>query len=111
MLMLPKTPVVRDREYLDSFRDAKCILTNQYGNEYVSVVGAHIRLGGDAGSGGTSYKPSDDRVLPLLKHLHDEQGVVGELTFWRDAFAMNDRLLIEAIIALAEKRYRQWQSR
>lgn len=103
MLMLPKTPVVHDRKYLDWIREQPCVLSGQSPSDP-----AHIRIGG---GGGMGMKPSDDRVLPLAHHLHAEQHQVGELTFWRDAFAMNDRLLIEAIIAMAEKRYRQWQSR
>ena len=68
-MLIPKTPTVRDRKYLDSFGDEACWCC---GAQDGTVVGAHIRAGELAGMG---RKPSDDLVIPLCHrcHMHQEE--------------------------------------
>lgn len=97
----PREP---ETKYLRAVRDMSCVITGQHANEFQSVVPAHIRWGL---GGGTGLKPPDNRVLPLVASLHDLQHVQGEVPFWRAH--VTDSLLMEALIALAEKRYREWK--
>jgi hypothetical protein len=102
-LMFPKSPPLRDRKYLDAVREMPCILSG-----LVPSDPAHIRFGG---GGGMGMKPPDNHVLPLAPHLHREQHQIGERAFWLDAMANHHGLLEMALIALAEKVHREWQSK
>lgn len=99
----PKQDRIRDRKYLDWLHDQPCVLSgNPSGNDP-----AHIRYG--CFSGG--MKPSDDLVLPLRHDLHTMQDR-GELSFWRTQLSMgtlySDNLMMDALKALAEKRYQEY---
>lgn len=58
---------IRDREYLDSFRDRAC---EACGIEDGTIVAAHVRAGHE---GGTGYKPSDDLTVALCFACHQRQ--------------------------------------
>lgn len=52
-------------------------------------------------------KPPDNHVLPLAPGLHRKQHTMSEVRFWREH--MTDHLMMTALIALAEKFYREWK--
>jgi hypothetical protein len=89
--------VIRDEAYRTAVRDQPCVLTHGTPSDPSHL---RFRLGG-----GSGFKPSDDRILPLAPALHRlSHGGDGELAFWRAH--LTDELLMDALIALAEKRYR-----
>ena len=76
MIMLPKIKILRDKKWINSFKEEGrhfCILTGA-----PMPDGAHIRHGWHA----TGLKPPDNRILPLAHSLHLEQHSTGELKFW-----------------------------
>ena len=83
---------LRDRKYLDSFRDAECIVCGGSGD----VVGAHIRTGHEGGMG---LKPSDNLTLPLCHscHMSEEQSPGPE--WWVE----------EVVKRIARRRYLDWK--
>jgi hypothetical protein len=92
-------PLIRDPAYVKAVRHQPCVLTHGTPSDPSHL---RFRLGGGAG-----YKPPDDRILPLAPALHRQShGGNGELAFWRAH--LTDELLMDALIALAEKRYRLW---
>lgn len=98
-MLIPKNQPLRDPAYLKAVRDMPCVICMA-----TPCDPAHFRTGL---GGGTGLKPPDDRVLPLCHYHHDIQHRLGERTFWLER--MNWWLLADALIALAEKRYREWK--
>lgn len=99
------TKPLRDRKYLDSYRDAACIVCGRRGQD--DVVGAHIRWGQE---GGVGLKPGDDLTLPLCGSCHGEQHEIGEKLFWCLRLSRSTRLTMLALKALARERYREWKN-
>lgn len=67
--------------YLAWIRTLPCVLTGQYG-----VDAAHLSAANDIVGHfgrGKAQKADDTWVLPLVRALHDEQGSMNELEFWR----------------------------
>jgi hypothetical protein len=89
-------PLVRDEAWLKELHDHPCVLTFA-----TPCDPSHIRYGL---GGGASFKPSDDRVLPLRPDLHRLSHRIGEVRFWREH--VTDDLLMASLIAYAEKYYR-----
>jgi hypothetical protein len=96
---VPKLGVVRDRRYLDSLRDERCILTGQFATQGDAVIPMHI------GTLGKGIKRSDDEALPVLDSLHKEGHQHGEITMLRKHAP--DDVLRAAFRALARERYRK----
>ena len=99
-----KTKPLRDRAYLDSYRDAACI---RCGVRDGTVVGAHLNWGG---AGGMGMKGPDSQTLPFCHrcHVEHDSGKGGRYGFWLEAFRQDPHLLREAVNALAAERYRKW---
>jgi hypothetical protein len=97
--MLLKTPPLRDRAYLDSLRDEKCILKGVRGSDWDAVDPVHI------GTAGKGIKNRDDWALPILHSLHVEMHQHGEITVLRREAP--DYVLRMAFQALAERMYRE----
>lgn len=87
---------IRDPEWLKAVSEMPCVLTGR-----PQTQAAHIRY---CHGGGMGLKPSDDRVVPLNHVLHAKQHSMGEVRFWREN--ISDGLLMSALIAYAEKLYR-----
>lgn len=98
-LLLPKSRIIRDRKWLDDLRTHRCILTGQYGTEYMAVEAAHL------GALGRGIKCSDDEALPLRHDLHSLGHASGEWSHWRRE--MPDWLIREALRAYAREYYRK----
>lgn len=94
--------ILRDPAYLLHLRSQPCIITGQYGDEYHSVVAAHI------GTAGKGLKSPDNWALPLSHWVHQECHQKGEISTLRRLAP--DWLLRAAFRALAEKLYREWKS-
>ena len=101
MLMLPKLNPVRDRKWLDFLRTQPCIITGQTGNDYESVIGAHI------GTLGKGIKRGDDEVLPILNRFHQAGHGHGEVSMFREQIP--DDVLRDALRAFAREMYRSWK--
>ena len=89
-----KQPRLRDRKYLDSFKNEVCISCLA---DDGTIVGAHIRTGHE---GGTSLKPSDDLVLPLCARCHAEQEANPGPHWW----------LENIVKAIARRKYMHWKN-
>lgn len=76
----PKNPRVKDRAYLDGFRDTDC---EACGANDGTVVGAHVRTGGE---GGTGYKPHDYLTVGLCFDCHCEQEANPGPEWWMRVF-------------------------
>ncbi len=100
-MLVPKRKPIRDRKYLDSLRDAPCIITGYLGCELHAVDPVHI------GTRGKGYKSSDDETLPILHSIHLEMHRRGEMTVLREL--LPDDVLRDALRALARERYREWK--
>jgi hypothetical protein len=50
-------------------------------------------------------KPDDNRVLPLVHQLHQEQHQVGEKRFWLEQANKHPEFLMRLLIELAGTRY------
>ncbi len=87
-MLLPKNPRVKDRDYLDSYRDTAC---EACGTNDGTVVGAHNRRGQ---KGGMGMKPSDCFVAGLCYSCHqtEHSGRDGSVEIW---MAVLDKLLSE----------------
>ncbi len=97
MTAVPKTKAVKDRPYLDSLRDERCIITGQYGTADNPVEPCHI---GTAGKG----LKTDDEALPMLHTIHARAHAEGEMsTLLR---CIPHWLLREALRAYARQIYR-----
>lgn len=92
----PKSPPLRDRAYLDWLREQRCIFTGRYGNDFESVVPAHI------GTAGKSMKSPDNEALPILDSVHKRMHQQGEISVLRDA---PDGVIRAAFRALAREMY------
>ena len=66
--------ILRDPAYLLHLRSQPCIITGQYGDEYHSVVAAHI------GTAGKGIKAPDNWALPMLNSVHQECHNKGEIS-------------------------------
>jgi hypothetical protein len=67
-----KTPIFRDRAYLDWLRDQPCVITGLR-----PCDPAHI------GTLGKSIKSPDNEVLPVYHDLHSKGHNSGEMSMWR----------------------------
>ena len=92
--------MIRNREYLDSLREQPCVITR-----LTPCDPAHIRWGL---CGGMGLKPDDNRVLPLVHQLHQEQHQIGEVRFWQKQANEHPEFLMESLIELAKMRYLRW---
>ncbi len=93
-----KVPPVRDRKYLDSLRELKCVICRKS-----PCDPAHVRYGS---GGGMGLKPGDDCALPLCHEHHMEQHRIGEIIFWLKYITEYDSLLLGCVRALARDYYR-----
>ena len=89
--------MIRDRKYLDFVREQTCIITS-----LTPCDPAHIRWGL---GGGMGLKPDDNRVLPLVHQLHQEQHQVGEVRFWLEQVNKHPEFLMSILIEVAKARY------
>ena len=104
--MIPKNKPLRNRKYLDSFRDAPCC---GCGARDGTVVPAHIRHGH---GGGMGLKPDDSYALPLCRGCHDLQHRLGEPAFWAKVWHVKDTdAAIEYAKTAARLRYKGWIER
>ena len=105
--MLQKTKPLRDRKYLNSFRDAACYAC---GVKDETVVAAHIRHGQ---GGGMGMNPPDDLTLPLCRACHEAQHRVGEHAFWQCHFGghgvISQDMAVEWAKVCARRRYETWK--
>lgn len=99
-MLLPKNKPLRDPEWLRYLHTQPCVITHKDS----SVDPAHIRWGL---GGGVGLKPPDNRVLPILHEIHAMQDIQGEVAMWRAH--LTDELMMQALIALAEKKYQEWK--
>jgi hypothetical protein len=53
-------------------------------------------------------KPDDDRVLPLVHQLHQEQHQTGEMRFWLQQANEHPQFLMKSLTELAQFKYRKW---
>ena len=97
---MQKIKPIRDRKYLDSYRDAACYACGAHDG---TVVGAHIRHGH---GGGMGLKPGDDMTLPLCAKCHAGQGN-GEVAFWDKVYGHDG---INRAKAAARRRYQLWRA-
>ncbi len=101
-MLLPKSPRVHDRKYLDSLRELPCLVTGRLGNPHTETVDpCHFRWGG---TGGAGMKPSDWYAIPLLHSEHMKQGE-GERKYWLEAVHDNPLILAEFIRDALKWRY------
>lgn len=100
MNAVPKTTIVRNRDYLDWLRDQPCILTGWRATEYAAVDPMHI------GTLGTGAKSSDDEALPVRHEFHAMGHQHGEMSMFRKQ--MPDWLIREALRAYAREFYREY---
>jgi hypothetical protein len=96
MLLLPKTTIVRDREWLDAQHEHACIVSGQFGHSSETIDPAHI------GALGCGIKRGDDETLPILHRFHLLGHQKGEASMWREHLPADLR-------ALARERYRRWK--
>lgn len=105
-MTLQKSKPLRDRKYLNSFRDAACFVC---GARDGTVVAAHIRSGH---TGGIGLKPDDSLTLPLCAKCHAEQGA-NEKAFWQRRFGgaevINQDIAVGWAKSYARRRYRAWR--
>tara|TARA_R100001244_G_scaffold106318_1_gene78881 strand:+ start:4005 stop:4298 length:294 start_codon:yes stop_codon:yes gene_type:complete len=92
--------MIRNRKYLDWVRERPCIVTGSS-----PCDPAHIRFGG---GGGMGLKPDDNRVLPLVHQLHQEQHQIGEVRFWLEQANEHPEFLMESLLKAAQLDYRRW---
>jgi len=96
--------ILRDPAYLLHLRSQPCIITGQYGDEYHSVVAAHI------GTAGKGIKAPDNWALPLSQSLHVLGHQKGEISMFRRE--LPDQVLRDALRAYAEQYYiTEWKER
>ena len=84
---------LRDRKYLNSFRDTAC---EACGADDGTIVAAHIRAGNE---GGVGMKPSDDLVFGLCHSCHAEQEASPGAAWW----------LEKIVKPLARQNYQTWR--
>jgi len=92
-----KTPTLRDRRYLDSLRQQRCVITGHYGNDNLAVDPAHI------GTAGRGMKSPDNEALPIRHDIHVRMHNEGEISVLREVAP--DHLLRAAFRALAREMY------
>ncbi len=92
-----KTPILRDRKYLDWLREQPCLLTGVHG----MTEPAHI------GTAGKSLKSPDDEAIPLSFILHREGHQKGEVSMLRENAP--DDVSRAAFRALARELYRAYK--
>lgn len=95
--MTLKTPILRDRDYLDWLRIQPCLLTGYVGDSEP----AHI------GTAGKGLKSPDDEAIPLHYTLHREAHQKGEMKMLRERAP--DDVLRAAFRALARENYRRYK--
>ena len=100
-MMIPKTPPLRDRAYLDWLRTQRCIVTGRLGNEHETVDPCHV------GSAGRGIKSPDNEVIPMLHSLHIQCHQDGEISTLREL--LPDDVLRAALRAYARERYAAWK--
>lgn len=93
----PKPPTCKDPGYLLSLRGERCIITGFIADDRCSVVAHHV--GHD--------KRRDDHAIPVSAVAHKRLHDTGEASFYRRL--LPDRVLIDAMRALAEKMY--WEAK
>lgn len=102
-----KIKPIRDRKYLNSYRDASCYACGACDG---TVVGAHIRRG----FFGLGIKPDDSLTLPLCAKCHAEEGA-SEPLFWQKVYSRCLVITPRSAIALAKKcarhRYAMWKEK
>lgn len=84
-MLLPKTPRLRDRAYLDTARNRNCAVPGCWSG---TTIGAHIRTGN---AGGTGLKPSDDEIEFLCHLHHAQQEAAPGARWWMDVIGSGPR--------------------
>ena len=75
-----KVETVRDPDFLVWLRDLPCCMRGRHDLRCEGdVMGCHYRRGG---RGGTAFKVSDRRAVPMCFAHHNLQHNMGELSFW-----------------------------
>lgn len=97
-----KTPILRDRAYLDFLKTERCILTGMTGSDFDAIDPMHI------GTAGRGMKSPDDEVLPVIHSLHVQAHSYGEITMLRHNAP--DDVLRAAFRALAREKYAEWKA-
>ena len=98
--MIPKSLIIRDRDWLDHLHGERCIITGQLASKNETIDPMHI--GAFKG-----MKRSDDEVIPVLHRYHAQAHQQGEMTMLR-THAPDDVLRL-AFRAYARELYRQWK--
>ena len=104
-----KTPVLRDKKYLDRIRAGEfdCAITGQPGTDDDPIVPMHI------GVLGTAIKAPDNEVLPAKNSLHltshSQRGCTSAHEFWCEVVKNDPRLLNDMVKAYAREFYREAQ--
>ena len=97
-MLIPKSKRIRDKKYLQSYKDKTCEAAARGGYELCGkpAVGAHIRVGNEGGRG---LKPSDDLTLALCHECHTAQETGGY------------EWLVEHILKpQLRRRYKKWKN-
>jgi hypothetical protein len=97
-----KIPRLENKKWLIALRDFPCVVTgNRGGNDP-----AHIRYGL---TGGMGLKPPDDLALPLRhdQHVAQHNHKGGEVGYWREVFANDERFMMDCLKAYARQLYRE----
>ena len=104
---MQKIKPIRDRKYLNSYRDARCYAC---GARDGTVVGAHIR----SGFFGIGAKPGDDLTMPLCAKCHAIQGR-NEMLFWQEVYGgrmvISPEKAVECAKIRAQRNYEMWKDR
>ena len=104
MKSLSKSPPLRDKAWLIKQRGDGCVVTGRAATDSESVVACHVRAGQ---GGGMGLKPGDDCTLPMINSMHQLQGQMGEIAFWRK-YVPGD-ILMRAVVQWANERHSAWR--
>lgn len=94
MILLPKSPPLRDETHLRRVSEMACLVTNRPG----PCDPHHIKIGWYA----KGIKPPDDWTVPLLHAEHVRLHNVGEKTYWLTELQKQPYLLGEILRAYAK---------
>jgi hypothetical protein len=98
MNAVPKLNLIRDRKYLDSHWEARCIISGELTDENETVEGAHL---------GSRRNHGDDETLPVKHRYHKYEHDHGTVSMWRKFIP--DWLLLAALRAYARELYQAYR--